>query len=351
MIVTQAIGATGSPRVIGVSDSLWIRHPGSPVERAAIACADIVYVEQTIPVDELAAIAVDVAQEAAAHVRRRRPELFGPGLSGTAPSADAPPAWTEPTEAAASTESAEAVVSTKSTETDPVTVADTETERLVRERLRRARPDDDILGEEDGGTRAVPSGVRWVVDPIDGTVNFMYGIPAYAVSVAAQVGGRSVAGAVVDVARGIVYGATRGGGAWMSDGTGARTELRCNPVERTELALVATGFGYAAGRRRAQGRIVAELLPRVRDIRRVGAAALDLCMVASGAVDAHYEHGLSPWDWAAGGLIAAEAGAVVITPPPDSRADEGHVTVAVAPGIADEFLALLDELGAREPIA
>ncbi len=360
MIVTQAIGATGSPRVIGVSDSLWIRHPGSPVERAAIACADIVYVEQTIPVDELAAIAVDVAQEAAAHVRRRRPELFGPGLSGTAPSADAPPASTEPTEAVVSaesaeavvsTQSAEAVVSTKSTETDPVTVADTETERLVRERLRRARPDDDILGEEDGGTRAVPSGVRWVVDPIDGTVNFMYGIPAYAVSVAAQVGGRSVAGAVVDVARGIVYGATRGGGAWMSDGTGARTELRCNPVERTELALVATGFGYAAGRRRAQGRIVAELLPRVRDIRRVGAAALDLCMVASGAVDAHYEHGLSPWDWAAGGLIAAEAGAVVITPPSDSRADEGHVTVAVAPGIADEFLALLDELGAREPIA
>ena len=177
MIVTQAIGATGSPRVIGVSDSLWIRHPGSPVERAAIACADIVYVEQTIPVDELAAIAVDVAQEAAAHVRRRRPELFGPGLSGTAPSADAPPASTEPTEAVVSaesaeavvsTQSAEAVVSTKSTETDPVTVADTETERLVRERLRRARPDDDILGEEDGGTRAVPSGVRWVVDPIDG---------------------------------------------------------------------------------------------------------------------------------------------------------------------------------------
>ena len=155
--------------------------------------------------------------------------------------------------------------------------------------------------------------MRWVVDPIDGTVNFMYGIPAYAVSVAAQVGGRSVAGAVVDVARGIVYGATRGGGAWMSDGTGARTELRCNPVERTELALVATGFGYAAGRRRAQGRIVAELLPRVRDIRRVGAAALDLCMVASGAVDAHYEHGLSPWDWAAGGLIAAEAGAVAVS--------------------------------------
>ncbi|AZZ82041.1 inositol monophosphatase family protein [Gordonia alkanivorans] len=292
------------------------------------------HVDQTIPVDELAAIAVDVAQEAAAHVRRRRPELFGatPALNPV------------------STKSTVSPVSTKSTETDPVTVADTETERLIRQLLHQARPDDEVLGEEHGGSRAVPSGVRWVVDPIDGTVNFMYGVPAYAVSLAAQVDGRSVAGVVVDVAREVVYGAALGGGAWVADGDGDRVPLRCNPVDRAELALVATGFGYAADRRRAQGRIVAELLPKVRDIRRIGAAALDLCMVASGAVDAHYEHGLSPWDWAAGGLIAAEAGAVVVTPPPDSRADEGHITVAVAPGIADEFLGLLDEVGAREPL-
>ena len=298
-------------------------------------------VDQTIPVDELAAIAVDVAQEAAAHVRRRRPELFGGTPQSTVDGASANPV---------STASTVNPVSTKSTETDPVTVADTETERLIRQLLHEARPADEVLGEEHGGSRAVPSGVRWVVDPIDGTVNFMYGVPAYAVSLAAQVDGHSVAGVVVDVAREVVYGATLGGGAWVADGDGPRVPLRCNPVDRAELALVATGFGYAADRRRAQGRIVAELLPKVRDIRRIGAAALDLCMVASGAVDAHYEHGLSPWDWAAGGLIAAEAGAVVVTPPPDSRADEGHITVAVAPGIADEFLGLLDEVGAREPL-
>ncbi|MBD0861396.1 inositol monophosphatase [Gordonia sp. zg691] len=296
-------------------------------------------VDQTIPVDELAAVADAVAQEAAAHVRRRRPELFG-----------ATPGHGQSSEIGAHDSSVADPVSTKSTETDPVTVADTETERLIRELLHRARPGDEVLGEEDGGSRTVPSGVRWVVDPIDGTVNFMYGVPAYAVSIAAQIDGRSVAGVVVDVARKVTYGATLGGGAWVSDGDGTRQPLRANPVDRTELALVATGFGYDAERRRAQGKIVAELLPRVRDVRRIGAAALDLCMVASGAVDAHYEHGLSPWDWAAGGLIAAEAGAVVQTPPPDSRADEGHVTVAVAPGIADEFLSLLDELGARDPL-
>ena len=184
------------------------------------------HVDQTIPVDELAAIAVDVAQEAAAHVRRRRPELFG----GTG----------EPTGESVSTV---APVSTKSTETDPVTVADTETERLIRQRLHEARPADEVLGEEHGGSRAVPSGVRWVVDPIDGTVNFMYGVPAYAVSVAAQVDGHSVVGVVVDVAREVVYGATLGGGAWVADGDGTRVPLRCNPVDRAELALVATAFG------------------------------------------------------------------------------------------------------------
>ncbi|PKZ67340.1 inositol monophosphatase [Gordonia terrae] len=313
-------------------------------------------VDQTIPVDELAAVADAVAREAAAHVRRRRPELFGatpghgePPEPGTVDATVQPVSTTSTVQPGATTSTVQAV-STKSTETDPVTLADTETERLIRSLLRQARPDDEVLGEEDGGSRAVPSGVRWVVDPIDGTVNFMYGVPAYAVSVAAQVDGRSVAGVVVDVARDVTYGATLGGGAWAADSTGVRRPLRCNPVSRAELALVATGFGYDAARRRQQGRIVAELLPRVRDVRRIGAAALDLCMVAAGAVDAHYEHGLSPWDWAAGGLIAAEAGAVVQTPPPDSRADEGHITVAVAPGVADEFLALLDEFDARRPL-
>ncbi|MFT4126999.1 MAG: inositol monophosphatase family protein [Gordonia sp. (in: high G+C Gram-positive bacteria)] len=275
-------------------------------------------------------LAREVAEDAATHVRRRRPELFatsGTGMPSRAGGADA--------------------VATKSTPTDPVTLADTETEQLIRERLRAVRPDDEILGEEAGGTMAVPSGVRWVVDPIDGTVNFMYGIPAYAVSVAAQIDGRSVAGVVVDVAGAITYSATRGGGAHRHLPSGKREVLCCNSIDRVDLALVATGFGYQARRRQAQGQLMAALLPRVRDLRRVGAAALDLCMVASGAVDAHIEHGLSPWDWAAGGLIAAEAGAVVHLPPPDSRSADGHPTIAVAPGIATAFLDLLDEVGAR----
>ncbi|MCX6470933.1 inositol monophosphatase family protein [Williamsia herbipolensis] len=277
---------------------------------------------------ELTAIAVDVARDAAALIRTRRGDLIEHAAAPMHSSA----------------------VSTKSTPTDPVTVVDTEAEAAIRAHLHRLRPDDAFLGEEDGGSLEVPSGVRWVVDPIDGTVNFLYGIPAYSVSIAAQIDGVSVAGAVVDVARSIVYSATRGGGAVRDDGTGPHP-LRANAVSSVSLALVATGFGYGADRRRAQGRVIAELLPRIRDIRRVGSAALDLCMVASGAVDAHFEHGLNPWDWAAGALIAEEAGAVVRTPGPQSRGGEGPVTIAVAPGIATEFLALLDEIGASGPIS
>ncbi len=257
--------------------------------------------------------------------------------------------------AATGTTTGDDAVATKSTPTDPVTVADTETETLVRELLRERRPDDAVLGEEAGGTLDVPDGVRWVVDPIDGTVNFLYGIPAYAVSVAAQVSGQSVAGAVVDVARGITYWAWRDGGAYSCAGTadapmGDPIRLRANPIDDVSFALVATGFAYAPQRREEQGAIVARLLPRVRDLRRMGAAALDLCMVASGAVDAHIEHGLSPWDWAAGGLIAAEAGARVVMPPADSRSGDGDPTIAVAPGIADDFLDLLGEIGATRAL-
>lgn len=275
-----------------------------------------------VDVQALECVAIDVAQRAAEHVRRRRPELFAPDATTSG------------------------AVSTKSTPTDPVTLADTETEALIRAELHERRPGDEVLGEEAGGSVAVPSGVRWVVDPIDGTVNFMYGIPAYAVSIAAQVDGRSVAGAVIDVARAVTYSAALGHGAYLH-AEGERIRLSCNPIDHLDVALVATGFSYDADRRAAQGAVVANLLPHIRDVRRVGAAALDLCMVASGAVDAHFEHGLSPWDWAAGGLIAAEAGAMVATPPPDSRSADGHATIAVAPGIAAQFLDVLDELGAR----
>ncbi|MGB3696546.1 MAG: inositol monophosphatase family protein [Gordonia sp. (in: high G+C Gram-positive bacteria)] len=268
---------------------------------------------------ELALIARRVAERAAEHVRHRRGELFAP----------------------TGTRTADASVSAKSTPTDPVTVADTETEALVRELLHAERPGDEVLGEEAGGSLTVPTGVRWVVDPIDGTVNFLYGVPAYAVSVAAQVDGRSVAGAVVDVARGVTYWSWSGGGAWAAGLTAEPVRLQCNPISDLSLALIATGFAYSRRRRERQGALIAQMLPRVRDIRRVGAAALDLCMVASGAVDAHFEHGLSPWDWAAGGLIAAEAGAVVTLPPADSRSADGHVTIAAAPGIAAAFEAAL----------
>lgn len=272
-------------------------------------------------------IAVDVAQEAGRHVRRRRPEVFDAGA-----------------------EAARAAVQSKSTATDPVTVVDTEAERVIRNRLFALRPHDAVLGEEGGGDTAVPSGVRWVLDPIDGTVNFLYGIPAYSVSVAAQIDGVSVAGAVVDVVADRTYAASRGGGAWCSDHGGDWAALRANAVDDVALALVATGFGYEATRRARQGEIVGALLPAVRDIRRIGSAALDLCMVASGRADAHFEHGLSPWDWAAGSLIAAEAGAHVITPSSDSRSADGQITVAVAPSIGSDFVALLRGIGALDPI-
>ncbi len=240
-------------------------------------------------------------------------------------------------------------VRTKSAPTDPVTVADTEAEEVIRAELARIRPGDAVLGEEGGGEREVPAGVRWVVDPIDGTVNFLYGIPAYAVSVAAQLDGHSIAGAVVDVARDVTYRAALGGGAFRTDSTGT-VALAASAAVEPALALVATGFAYSAQRRREQARILGELLPRVRDIRRIGAAALDLCFVAEGAVDAHYEHGLSPWDWAAGALIAAEAGASVITPSSGSRAEAGEVTVAIAPGLAPALLAVLNDCGGLDAL-
>jgi myo-inositol-1(or 4)-monophosphatase len=277
---------------------------------------------------DLTAIAVRVAEQAADHVRRRRPEVFGSGVTkNVAPQS----------------------VSTKSTDTDPVTVVDTESESLIRELLATLRPGDAVLGEEEGGSLEVPAGVRWVIDPIDGTVNFLYGIPAYSVSVGAQVDGRTVAGAVVDVARGTTYSATRGGGAYSDDGSGP-VRLSANTIDKVGLALVATGFGYGAGRRQVQGKLIASLLPHIRDVRRIGSAALDLCMVATGAVDAHFEHGLSPWDWAAGSLIAEEAGAVVTVPEATSRSAAGNVTLAMAPGIAADLNSLLADLGALDPI-
>jgi myo-inositol-1(or 4)-monophosphatase len=189
--------------------------------------------------------------------------------------------------------------------------------------------------------------VTWVLDPIDGTVNFVYGVPAYAVSVAAQVNGESVAGAVADVVGDRVYSAATGLGAHVTDGHGTQP-LQCSAVEDVSMALLGTGFGYSRQRRAAQAALLARMLPVVRDVRRIGSAALDLCMVASGRLDAYYEHGLKVWDRAAGALIAAEAGARVVVPTPD--APGAGLVLAAAPGIADELLAVLERFNGLDPI-
>lgn len=272
-------------------------------------------------------IAERVATDAAAFVRHRRAELVGAGP--------------QPIGSAA--------VAAKSTRTDPVTVVDTETERFIRDRLTRLRPGDSILGEEGGGPVDSDAGVCWVVDPIDGTVNFVYGIPAYAVSIGAQVNGTSVAGAVIDVVGGELYSASIGSGAHMIS-AGERRVIQCSDVDELSMALLGTGFGYAPRRRTEQSRLLAEMLPLVRDVRRIGSASLDLCLVASGRLDAHYEHGLQVWDWAAGAVIAAEAGAVVRLPQPGGSTGGAGLTLVSAPGIADELIATLDLFGGLDPL-
>jgi myo-inositol-1(or 4)-monophosphatase len=260
---------------------------------------------------DLLALAVDTAREAAELVFRRR-----------ATAADH--------------------VATKSSPVDVVTAVDKESERLITGRLLAARPDDGVLGEE-GSSRAGTSAVRWVVDPIDGTVNFLYGIPDYAVSIAAEVDGEVVAGAVINVVTQELFTATRGGGALLtSPRLPAPVALRCGAPPSLDRTLVGTGFGYQAEDRRAQGAVVAALLPRVRDIRRLGSAALDLCAVGAGRFDAYYELHLNPWDHAAGALVAAEAGVVVTGLP--GRPFAQPMAIAAAPSIAEPFVALIDEL-------
>ncbi len=233
-------------------------------------------------------------------------------------------------------------VAVKSSSVDVVTAVDTASEHLIVGRLLGARADDGVLGEE-GAERAGTSGVRWIVDPIDGTVNFLYDLPAYAVSIAAEVDGVVRAGVVLNVATGELFTAVAGGGAYLAT-PAAPDPVRLPGSRATSLeqALVATGFGYRVEQRRAQGAVVAALLPRVRDIRRHGSAALDLCAMAAGRVDAYYEADLQPWDHAAGALIAAEAGAVLAGLP--GRPVGEPMVVAAAPGIAAELLDLLGEL-------
>lgn len=285
--------------------------------------------DATVPdASDLLQVAVAVATQASDHVRRRRVELTATGqLSSSA--------------------------ETKSSEVDPVTIVDKESEELIASLLSRVRPGDGIVGEE-GADRPSSTGVRWIVDPIDGTVNFLYGIPHYAVSVAAALRDEVLAAAVVNVATGRIYRAALGRGAFAVDGPSGRNPapVRLKASGQTSLgrSLVATGFSYMPHWRRKQAELLESLLPDVRDIRRMGSAALDLCAVAEGNVDAYYEHGTHPWDYAAGTLIATEAGAHVQHPGLNASGRDGGLTAASAVGVWDEFNAALGSAGAQRPL-
>jgi myo-inositol-1(or 4)-monophosphatase len=233
---------------------------------------------------------------------------------------------------------------TKSTPTDVVTEADRACESLLVDGIRSARPDDGLMGEE-GASSEGTSGVTWVVDPIDGTVNYLYGLPQWAVSIGVEVDGQALVGVVFDASKDELWTAVRGGGAFLN---GRR--LRCSAVQDLSQTLVATGFSYDARRRSVQAQNLAQVLPSVRDVRRLGAASLDLCSVAAGRIDAYYEQGLNPWDMSAGLLVAAEAGART----GDLRGGPARyrMTVASAPAVFDPLLEVLVGLDADDdPLA
>lgn len=228
------------------------------------------------------------------------------------------------------------VAGAKSSATDIVTEADRACERLVLDRLLGARPDDGIVGEE-GSERTGTSGVVWIVDPIDGTVNYLYGLPHFAVSIAAEVDGEVVAGVVVAPVVGLEFVATRGGGATCN---GEPVAVR--DVVPLGERLVGTGFSYEVEARTRQAGYVAHLLPRVRDLRRIGCCSLDICYVASGALDAYVEEGAHIWDHAAAGLVCLEAGGILEV----ARAPGGKRLLISAPADGfDDFRAAVVEAG------
>lgn len=233
------------------------------------------------------------------------------------------------------------LVGSKSTPTDLVTDADRAAEATLVEVLLAERPDDGVLGEE-GTDRPGTSGIVWVIDPIDGTTNFVYDHPGWSVSVAACAEGRPLAAAVVVPSLRRTYRAARGGGSY-EDGR----RLRLDEPPPLATALVATGFGYDPARRAAQADVLRELLPRVRDIRRMGAASVDLCSVAAGRIDAYYEWGLAPWDMAAGWLVATEAGALVTDLSGGDPSPE--MVLAAAPALHRDLGGLLGELLTNRP--
>lgn len=226
-----------------------------------------------------------------------------------------------------------AEVTTKSTGTDMVTEYDKASERLIVDGIRVARPDDAIVGEEGTDTPG-STGIRWLIDPIDGTTNFLYGLPGYAVSIAAVDGQGGLVGVVRIPATGETFVGARGQGATCNG-----VPIQCSTTTRLDLALVGTGFSYVPERRTVQATRVAGLISSVRDIRRFGAAAADLCYTAAGRLDAYYEEYLNPWDLAAGEVIAREAGCRI----GDFRGGPArHEEVLVAaPGVFDAMVTLL----------
>ncbi|UWE11722.1 inositol monophosphatase family protein [Actinacidiphila bryophytorum] len=263
--------------------------------------------DRTAQYAELLGVALDAARKAGALLRDGRPADLG-------------------------------VAATKSSQVDVVTEMDIAAEKLITDHIARLRPDDGLLGEE-GASRAGSSGVRWVIDPLDGTVNYLYGLPSWSVSIAAELDGEVVVGVVEAPMRGETYQAVLGGGALVNG-----VQARRRPAPELAQALVGTGFGYVAERRAAQAEVVRTLLPQVRDIRRGGSAAIDLVDVGCGRLDAYYERGLNPWDLAAGDLFAREAGALT-GGRPGERAS-GDLTVAAPAGLFEPLQQRLEELGA-----
>jgi myo-inositol-1(or 4)-monophosphatase len=227
-------------------------------------------------------------------------------------------------------------ISAKSSPTDVVTHMDRAAEEFLAGMILGERPGDGILGEE-GGERAGSTHVRWIVDPLDGTTNYLYGIPLWSVSVGVEVSGVVVAGAVCAPELGVTYVAACGTGAWEESRHGRR-QLQASRITDLAQSLLSTGFGYDSEQRRRQAQALVSVAPRVRDVRRLGSAAIDLCWVAAGLTDAYVESRLNPWDVAAGAVIAREAGALVLG---DEDPVGAPFVLASAPGIADELTRLL----------
>ncbi|MET8944739.1 inositol monophosphatase family protein [Streptomyces sp. NPDC004542] len=236
-----------------------------------------------------------------------------------------------------------AVAATKSSPIDVVTEMDIAAEKLITDVISAQRPDDGFLGEEGAATEGT-SGIRWVIDPLDGTVNYLYGLPTWAVSIAAEQDGETVVGVVAAPMRGETYHAVRGGGAWATGAWDGERRLACRPAPPLEQALVSTGFNYVHEVRAHQAEVAARLIPRLRDIRRGGSAAVDLSDLACGRLDGYYERGLNAWDVAAGDLIAREAGALTGGRPGERPSRD--LTVAGTPGVFEPLQRLLEDFGA-----